>query len=102
MGLFGFVRSHYKEILVPDNTEKERHLRGHERKLIIDPALDDLGVDDEAGSHIVQKNETGIGGQVKLRDADTADGTVIQRPLEPLSRVCIQSILRKVLQVTAE
>lgn len=59
-------------------------------------ALDDLRVDDEAGADVVYKslergqllqrslyethteqNETGIGGQVELGNADTADSAIV-------------------------
>lgn len=49
-----------------------------------------------------QQDETGVGGQVQLGNADTADGTVIQRALEPLSRVGVQGVLGQVLEVTSQ
>lgn len=69
-------------------------LRCHERKLVVDTAADNLGVDDESGGDVVWKpsarrlgrpsqpqltkeNETGISGEVEFRDADTTDGAVI-------------------------
>jgi hypothetical protein len=33
--------------------EVGKSLRGHERKLVVDMALDDLGIDDEAGGDVV-------------------------------------------------
>jgi hypothetical protein len=67
---------------------------------------------------LTQENETGVSGQVKLGNADTANGTVIlvkvntmfhpkrrcthERSLEPLSGVGVQTILGEVLQVTSE
>jgi hypothetical protein len=78
------------------------YLRGHEGELIVDVALDDFGVDDEAGSDVVQKDETGVGSQVQLRNADTADGAVVEGALEPLSGVGVQTVLGEVLQVTTQ
>lgn len=76
--------------------------RGHEGKLIIDVALDDLGVDNEAGADVVEEDETGIRSQVQLGNADTADGAVIEGSLEPLGGVGVQTILGEVLQVTTQ
>jgi hypothetical protein len=78
------------------------YLRGHEGELIVDVALDDFGVDNETGRDVVQEDETGVGGQVQLGNADTADGTVIEGSLEPLSGVGVQTVLGEVLQVTAQ
>lgn len=65
-------------------------------------ASDDLGVDNETGSDVVQKDKTGISGQVELGNADTANSTVIQRTLKPLCRVSVKSILGEVLEVSSE
>ena len=59
------------------NAGHDNVLGGHERKLVVHVALDDLGVHNKPGSDVVQDNKTGVSGQVKLRDADTADGTVV-------------------------
>lgn len=45
------------------HTGHDNVLSSHERKLIIHPASDDLGVDNKAGSNVVQKDKTGVGGQ---------------------------------------
>ena len=94
-------------------------LRGHEREFVIDTTLDDFGVDNEAGGDVVfrelvivsrclwllhtQENETSIGREIELGNADTTDGAVVlvivrkeffgegvlpyQRTLEPLRGV---------------
>lgn len=76
--------------------------RGHEGKLIVDTALDDLRVDNEAGGDVVEENETGVSSQVQLGNADTTDGAVIEGTLEPLSGVGVKTVLGKVLQVTTQ
>lgn len=65
-------------------------------------ASDDFGVDNETGSDVVQKDEAGISGQVELRNADTANSTVIQRTLKPLCRIGIESVLGEILEVSSE
>lgn len=77
-------------------------LRSHERKLIVDTALDYLGVNNEARGDVVEEDKTGVGGQVQLRNTDPTDGTVIERSLEPLSGVGVETVLGEVLQVTTQ
>lgn len=77
-------------------------LRSHERKLIVDTALDYLGVNNEARGDVVEEDKTGVSGQVQLRNADTTDGTVIERSLEPLGGVGVETVLGEVLQVTTQ
>jgi hypothetical protein len=76
--------------------ENSSYSRGHEGKLIVDMALDNLRVDDKARADVVyrtlergrnvsnkqwsthtKQNETGIGGQVELGDADAADSAIV-------------------------
>jgi hypothetical protein len=43
-------------MLAIDCQFKAGHLRGHEGELVVDMALDDLGVDNESGGDVVYRN----------------------------------------------
>ena len=52
--------------------------------LLVDPPLNDLGVNNQALHDILENGEHNVGGQEGLAQGDPAVGTVIQGPLKPL------------------
>lgn len=61
-------------------------LGGHEGELLVDPAADNLGVDDETLGDVLHGREEDVGGEERLGEGDTAVGRVVEGTLEPLNR----------------
>ena len=51
-------------------------LGGHEGELLVDAALDDLGVDDEALGDVLEEGQEDVCGEEGLGQADTTVGTI--------------------------
>lgn len=51
-----------------------KYIRSHEWKLLLDAALDTLGVNHETAEDVVHKDEQGVSAQEHLWDINTADG----------------------------
>lgn len=92
-------------VLAGDAVLGELHedgLGSHEGQLLVDAGADDLGVDDEAVSDVVEGEQDGVGQQEHLGDVHAADGAVVERALEPLRLEGVAEVNRQVGQLAGE
>lgn len=79
-----------------------KYIRSHKWKLLLDTALDALGVNHETAEDVVHKDEQSVGTEEHLGDVNTANGRVVKCAFHPLCGVGGQEVCVKVRQAATQ